>query len=711
MNQTSTQTLLLELGCEELPAGSVSAMAQSLAAAVTELLQQSELLDTAASWRSYHTPRRLAVAVTGVRAQQPEQQIIRRGPAVSASFDGDGKPTKAAEGFARSVGSSVAELQRLQTDQGEWLMFEQHQPGRSLSEVLQEALAELLKKLPMPKTMRWGAHEMRFLRPLHWLLALHGEDVLPLQLAHLQAGRHSCGHRVHAAQRLSVNSADSYVEQLQQAFVLVDPVARKALIEQQIAAICKQLELQPHKEASASRTEYEALLDEVCELNEWPVALACAFDPDYLQLPDEVLSLSMRSHQKFFPLYDQKQTLSARFVAVANLDSSDSAQVIAGYQRVIEPRLSDAAFFWNKDRQQPLAAYATRLDQISFQQQLGSVGDKARRMGALASWLAQQLQADTATCARAAELALCDLSTDMVGEFPELQGIMGRHYALACGESDAVAAAIEQHYQPRGAGDSIAASLPGQCLAIAEKCDRLLGIFAAGKKPDGNKDPFALRRAALGLVRTVLEGELRLNLDALLQESANILQSQITVTPAVMAEAKQFILDRLQSWLEQQGISVLSFRAVAAISNHDLLDMHHRTQALQSFADAKPEAAASLAAANKRVVNLFNKAGGHTVVSSDIDTSLFEATEEEALFDRFERVNVEVSSAVAAGDYPAALAQLATLQQPVDGFFDQVMVMTEDTDVRRNRLSLLHKLRQLCNLFADIALLDQPAKG
>lgn len=711
MNQTSTQTLLLELGCEELPAGSVSAMAQSLAAATAELLQQSDLLDTAASWRSYHTPRRLAVAVTGVRAQQPDQHITRRGPALTAAFAADGSATKAAEGFARSVGVTVAELKQLKTDQGTWLMHEQQLPGRSLSELLQEALPGVLKQLPMPKTMRWGAYDLRFLRPIHWLLALHGEDVLPLQLAHLQAGRHSCGHRVHAAQRLSVNSADSYVEQLHQAFVLVDPVARKALIEQQIASICKHIELQPHNDASASRAEYEALLDEVCELNEWPVALACAFDPDYLQLPDEVLSLSMRSHQKFFPLYDQHNHLAAQFIAVANLASSDPGQVIAGYQRVIEPRLSDAAFFWNKDRQQSLAAYAARLDQISFQQQLGSVGDKARRMRALASWLAQQLQADTASCARAAELALCDLSTDMVGEFPELQGIMGRHYAMASGEPDAVAAAIEQHYQPRGAGDSIAASLPGQCLAIAEKCDRLLGIFAAGKKPDGNKDPFALRRAALGLVRTIVEGKLRLNLDELLQQSAEILTPQIAVDAEVIADVKQFILDRLQSWLEQRGITVLTFRAVAAISNHDLLDMHHRTQALQSFADARPEAAASLAAANKRVVNLFNKAGGHTVVSSDIDTSLFETTEEEALFDSFKQVNACVSRAVAAGDYPAALAQLATLQQPVDGFFDQVMVMTENADVRNNRLTLLHKLRELCNLFADIALLDQPVKG
>jgi len=711
MNQTSTQTLLLELGCEELPAGSVAGMAQGLASAVHDLLDASAMLEPAAAMQTFHTPRRLALQISAVRDQQPDQQIIRRGPAVSASFDGDGKPTKAAEGFARSVGASVEQLQRLQTDQGEWLMFEQHQPGRSLSELLQDELAAILKRLPMPKTMRWGDHELRFLRPVHWLLALHGELVIPLQLAHLQAANTTFGHRVHAPEPLRIDRADAYVEPMQQASVMVEPTQRRAAVEKQVASICSENNINVFNNDANAKADYEALLSEVCALNEWPVALLCSFDSQYLQLPDEVLSLSMRTQQKFFPLYDQSGALSAQFIAVANLDSKDPEQVIAGYQRVIEPRLSDAAFFWDKDRQQPLAAYADALDNISFQQQLGSVGDKARRMRTLVGWVAGQLSSEQKTCQRAAELALCDLSTDMVGEFPELQGTMGRYYALACGESEAVADAIEQHYQPRGAGDSIADSRPGQCLAVAEKCDRLLGIFAAGKKPDGNKDPFALRRAALGLVRTVVEGELRLNLDDLLQESANILQAQITVTPAVIAEAKQFVLDRLQSWLEQQGIAVLTFRAVAAISNHDLLDMHRRTQALQSFANAKPEAAASLAAANKRVVNLFNKAGGHTVVSSDIDASLFQVAEEEALFDRFEQVKADVSSAVAAGDYPAALTHLATLQQPVDAFFDQVMVMAEDKGLRNNRLALLQQLRELCNLFADIALLDQPAKG
>ena len=434
-------------------------------------------------------------------------------------------------------------------------MFEQHQPGRSLSELLQDELAAILKSLPMPKTMRWGDHELRFLRPVHWLLALHGEQVIPLQLAHLQAGNTTYGHRVHAPEALRIDSADAYVEPLQQASVMVDPTQRSAAIEKQVASICSENNLNVFNNDANAKDDYEALLREVCALNEWPVALLCAFDPQYLQLPDEVLSLSMRTQQKFFPLYDESGALSAQFIAVANLDSKDPAQVIAGYQRVIEPRLSDAAFFWDKDRQQPLAAYADALDSISFQQQLGSVADKARRMHALVGWVAEQLSTEQKTCQRAAELALCDLSTDMVGEFPELQGTMGRYYALAADESEAVADAIEQHYQPRGAGDSIAASRPGQCLAIAEKCDRLLGIFAAGKKPDGSKDPFALRRAALGLVRTIIEAQLRLNLDDLLRQSATALAAQIAVSDDCIADVKQFILDRLQSWLEQQGLA------------------------------------------------------------------------------------------------------------------------------------------------------------
>ena len=711
MNQTTSASLLIELGCEELPAGSVAEMAQALAHAVHGLLDASAMLQSAASSQAYHTPRRLALRITNVLEQQPDQQITRRGPAIDAAFDDAGKPTKAAAGFARSVGASVEQLQRMQTAQGEWLMFQQHRPGRSLSEVLQDEMPAILKRLPMPKTMRWGDHELRFLRPLHWLLVLHGEQVVALQLAHLKAANTTYGHRVHAPEALRIDSADAYLEALQQASVVVDPAQRKTTIDRQIAVICSENNLNVFNNDTISKLDYAALLSEVCDLVEWPVALLCGFTESYLALPDEVLSLSMRSQQKFFPLYDENGALSAQFIAVANLASADPQQVIAGYQRVIEPRLSDAAFFWHKDRQQPLAAYADALDKISFQQQLGSVGDKARRMRALVGWVAKQLNSEQKACQRAAELALCDLSTDMVGEFPELQGTMGRYYALAADESKAVADAIEQHYQPRGAGDSIAASRPGQCLAIAEKCDRLLGIFAAGKKPDGNKDPFALRRAALGLVRTILEAELRLNLDDLLQQSAAVLQAQISVSDEVIAAARQFILDRLQSWLEQQGITVLTFRAVVASSHHDLLDMQHRMLALQSFADAEPEAAASLAAANKRVVNLFNKVGGHSVTTTRIESSLFQTAEEQGLFDSVAQVDSAVSEALAAADYQSALSNLAKLQQPVDAFFDQVMVMTDDAPLRQNRLALLQQLRDLCNLFADISLLDQPAKS
>lgn len=707
-----TKTLLLELGCEELPAGSVAAIASAFATSTLDLLSSAQLLSDSPDYRIFYTPRRIAVQIADVCEQQNDQQITRRGPAISAAFDAAGRPTKAAEGFARSVGVSVDALERLETKQGAWLICQQLQSGASLSAILQHALAGIVKSLPMPKTMRWGNHELRFLRPLHWLLAMHGQQALPLTLAHLTSASVSFGHRVHAPDALPMASADDYETGLKSAYVWADPEQRKSAISDQIDAICSEHTLIARKNDDLAALDYEQLLDEVSNLVEWPQALACAFDQRFLQLPEEVLSLSMRSHQKFFPLYSAVDgKLSHHFIAVANLDSNAPQQVIAGYQRVIGPRLGDAEFFWNKDRQQPLEAYLPKLDNISFQQQLGSVADKAGRMRSLSGWLANQLGLEAGVCARAAELALCDLSTDMVGEFPELQGIMGRYYALASNEPPAVATAIEEHYQPRSAGDSIAASSTGQCLAIAEKCDRLLGIFAAGKKPDGNKDPYALRRAALGLVRTVLEAELHLDLDALLQFAADTLEQQATaqveITAAVVADVKQFILDRLQAWLhEQQGISVLTFRAVAAISQHDLLDMQQRMQALEQFSKDHHEAAASLAAANKRVVNLLAKSiDQHGHAAEHVDLALLQQDEETALHAQCESVQSQVEQAVVSADYQQALALLAGLQQPVDAFFDQVMVMTDDAKIRDNRLALLHQLRALCNQFADIALL------
>ncbi len=684
--------LLIEIGCEELPALSVSKMARVLEDNLYSLLKAHELISASSAKFNFYTPRRLAVRVEAVLGESPAQTSLRQGPAVQAAFDSDGQPTPAAIGFARSVNTDVDALQRIDTPKGERLAFEVTQPGRSLTDVLQEHLPDIIKQLPMPKTMRWGNHAHRFLRPVHWLVAMHGEQTLPLKLFDLEASNITYGHRTHTSEPLVLQHADNYQKCLQDGFVMVDPKARRAKIKSQVDSLAETKTLTTLSPLN--------LLLEVANLVEWPVAVMCSFDDAFLEVPKEALTLSMRSHQKFFPLYHQgNHGLSNQFIAIANLESLDVEQVRIGYERVIRPRLADAKFFWDQDRKQSLGSFSDRLSSVTFQQDLGSLADKAGRTKLLATKIAEKLNIDSYVVARAAELSLCDLMTEMVGEFPELQGIMGRYYALEYGEDAAVATAIEEHYQPIAAGYSIASSAAGKILAIAEKTDRLLGIFAAGKKPTGNKDPFALRRAALGLIRTLIEGEQELALDWLLQAGAEVLSSQIMVSAEIREEVSQFVYDRLEGYLPA---SVQSFRAVAAKQIDNLLDFAARTQAVEAFSSL-PQAA-SLAAANKRASNLLRK--NPLPESTSISEDSLNIDAEELLFAEINNVSGSVSEAMSQRDYASALSSLAALQTPVDQFFEDVMVMVDDDTVRNNRLALLASLQSLCCQVADITELD-----
>ncbi len=689
--------LIIELGCEELPPKALDELREAWFSAVCAGLASQNLAFDAASSQAFSSPRRLALLLRQVASQQPDQHQQRRGPAVSAAFDGDGKPTGAALGFARSVGLPVDALETLKTDKGEWLVAEVHQAGKSLDDLLFDVLQQALRQLPVPRPMRWGSHEFNFVRPAHWLLVVHGERVLAGSLLGLHSDRLTRGHRIHAPGPHALKQAGDYLDVLRQAYVLADQAERKATIERQL------------RETDPAVRIDQALLDEVNNLVEWPVAVACSFDEDFLQVPHEALVASMQDHQKFFPVHaagDEDAAVSNRFIAVANLESRDVSQVREGFERVIRPRLADARFFLEQDHKQPLEAQAAALDRVVFQEKIGTIGDKTRRISAVSKKIADKCGFDTTAAERAAQLSKCDLMTQMVGEFPELQGTMGRHYALHNGEPPAVAEAIEQHYRPRFAGDSIPAGPTGQMVGLADRADTLVGVFAAGQKPTGNKDPFALRRSALGLVRILLEARLNLSLDTLLVLAANQLTAQadkpgIEVKPALLAEVREFILERARNYFREQGFAAELVTAAMASPWHNLPDLHARLQALADFMGE--ETGLSLAAANKRSGNILRKA--ECDISLDIDNEALTLDEERELYQRVAAAEKELAGPLANSDYSASLERLAQLRPAVDRFFDAVMVMDEDPRLRANRLALLARMKALFDQVADLSVL------
>ncbi|MEZ5520098.1 MAG: glycine--tRNA ligase subunit beta [Dokdonella sp.] len=715
---TRHESLLIEIGTEELPPKALDTLATAFASGVAEGLARTGVAIDADSVRSYCSPRRLAVHIANVATEQPDQAIERRGPALSAGLDAAGNPTRALSGFAASCGVDVAALERLETDKGAWFVHRAVQRGQPTAALLPAIVEEALKALPIPKPMRWGDHAHSFVRPVHWLLMLHGADVIEASLFGLASGRQSRGHRFHHAGPVHVADADSWLDALRAAKVLADPAERRRRIVDEVGRVAGETGGTPRLSAD--------LLDEIANLTEWPVAIACAFDREFLEVPQEALVMTMESNQKFVPVFDAAGRLSEHFIGVANIESKDPAEIRKGYERVIRPRFADAKFFYDEDRKQGLASFQDSLKSVTYQQSLGSVWDKSVRVAELARIIANRVGADAALATRAAALSKCDLMSRMVGEFPELQGVMGRYYASQGNprESAEVAEALDEFYRPRHAGDAIASSPIGRVLAVAERLDTLAGIFAVGMKPSGNKDPFALRRAALGLARTLIEARLDLDLKAHLAEALAALPESALAAglgkgkdgqapeldagrrrSALAAELYEFIVDRLRGYYAEQGMTGEVFEAVRALSPASLLDFDRRLHAVVQFATL-PEAQ-SLAAANKRIGNILRQAGdsGHAA----LDPSLLESDAERELVGAVEQAEASGDPLIAAGDYVGLLATLAALRDPVDHYFDNVMVMADDEGVRRNRLALLARIRSMFLRVADVSML--PAAG
>ncbi|AKS40397.1 glycine--tRNA ligase subunit beta [Wenzhouxiangella marina] len=687
--------LLIELGCEELPARSIDQQLDLLCDGLQRRLVDAGLMDEGAAIARLATPRRLAVRFSQVLDRQADRELERKGPAENVALDADGKPSKAAEGFARSLGKSFEELDWLETDQGRWLYARITEPGKALDELLGPMLEETVKAMAGARSMRWSDLDERFLRPVRWLCVLHGERAIPLSLFGLSAGRRTQGHRIHGPGWHELASASDYERVLEAAHVVADRDRRRERIASQVSTLADK--------AGMRVDDNPDLLDENVGLTEWPVAVMGSFDEAFLEVPEEALISSMQQHQKCFPVRNVDGSLAPRFIAIANIESKDETAMIAGFERVIRPRLSDARFFWDQDRKQRLADRASRLDDVLFQEKLGSTGDKAARLGQLGRRLAESLAADPEQVARAASLCKCDLLTEMVGEFPELQGIMGRYYALADGENDAVAMAIEEHYMPRQAGAELPGTPAGQALALADRLDTVVGIFAAGKKPKGGKDPFALRRAALGIVRILEDSNCGLSLAEAVDLAAEALGEQLEVDGDLKAEVERFIFDRLRSHAAEAGIETATIQAVEAGKAGSVADFMARARAIQAFAD--DERAESLIAANKRTSNLLKQAENERI--GDVDAILLQDDAEKRLFADIQAVETDLESALARADYPAALAELAGLREGVDAFFDQVMVMAEDARLRANRLALLTRLRGLIIDIADLARLGR----
>ncbi|KTG26766.1 glycine--tRNA ligase subunit beta [Idiomarina sp. WRN-38] len=701
----AVDTLLLELGAEELPPKALDALSDAFAAGIEKGLQDAEIPFQTVT--AFATPRRLAVQVTGLADKQPDREVERRGPALAAAFK-DGTPTKAAEGFARSCGVSVDELIHLETDKGTWLGYREQQQGDSVQALLPEMIRKTLQSLPVPKNMRWGASRAEFSRPVHWLVALYGSDVIAAEALGLEASRTTYGHRFHAPDAIQLEHADDYLAALENAYVLADRQQRRERIREQVLA---EAEVQ-----EANAVIDEDLLVEVSGLVEWPVALTGSFDERFLEVPAECLISSMKANQKYFHLLDDQGKLKPLFITISNIESQDPDQVISGNEKVIRPRLADAAFFYDTDRKHTLASRIPQLESVVFQQQLGTLADKARRSTAIATFIAERIQGDVAHAQRAVALAKCDLVTEMVLEFPELQGIMGRYYAEQDGELAEVAQALEEQYLPRFASDAIPQSLTGQALALADRLDTLVGIFGIGQRPTGAKDPFALRRASIGVLNILVKGELNLDLRELLSVAAEqysydsdfenrikLLYQGKSVEEFINHVLTSYMLDRFRAWGQEEGISAEMYLAVRARPVTKPLDFARRLRAVKAF--AQREEATALAAANKRVSNILSKQEHDG--STQVEASLLQEAAEKALFEAVTASQQQVAPLFAKGDYQQALDALATLREPVDAFFDQVMVMADDDAIRRNRLALLASLQALFLEVADISQLPQ----
>lgn len=688
--------LLVEIGTEELPPRSLRALAEAFSQGLCAGLQELGLNSAGCRW--YATPRRLAALVEGVPARQPDRAVQRKGPALTAAFDEDGNPTAAALGFARSCGVTVDELDKLQTDKGAWLAYRTTRVGAPTPELLPGVVNRALDALPIPKRMRWGEGEAGFVRPVHWVVLLFDDEVVPATVLGVQAGRESRGHRFHHPGPLVLERPADFLGRLERpGHVLADFTHRREVIAEQVRRVAAELGGRPLLD--------ETLLDEVTALLEWPQALAGSFDERYLQIPHEVLITTMEDQQRYFPVVDQDHRLMAYFIAVANLESRDPEQVRIGNERVIRPRFADAEFFWEQDRKRTLASRRAHLKDVIFQERLGSLLDKTERIAELAESIASELGADVVLTRRAAELSKCDLMTDMVAEFPTLQGIMGRYYAQHDGEPMAVSQALDEQYLPRQAGGALPQTPIGQALALADRLDTLVGIFAIGQRPTGDKDPFGLRRAALGVLRILIEGGLDLDLEQLLSLAARGLPKSLGAE-RVVGEVFDYVMDRLRGYYLDRAVSMDVIEAVAVRRPSRPLDFHRRVLAVQDFLRL-PQAEA-LAAADKRIANILRRAA--RPLPEQVDEARLEEPAEQALYRALAALAQEVEGLFDGGQYQQALARLAGLREPIDLFFDQVMVMCDDEGLRRNRLALLNRLNRLFLRVADLSRLQEPTR-
>jgi glycyl-tRNA synthetase beta chain len=686
-NAVGAEDFLFELGTEELPPLALPELERALAESLRSALAAAGIAH--GELVSYAAPRRLAVLIRSLATRQGEQRIKRRGPPVSAAFDKQGQPTRAATAFADSCGVSLETLGRIHEGKGEFLYFEATQPGAETASLLPSMVQAALDALPIPKRMRWGASEAQFVRPVHWVVLRLGAAVLPARILDTDSGGRSRGHRFHAPGWLDIDAPARYADILrEQGHVIASFAERRDMIRHQVTTSA----------AAQGGTAVldESLLDEVTALVEWPVAVVGRFDERFLTLPREVLLSTLQEHQRYFAIEGADGALTPFFITISNIDSREPVRVREGNERVVRPRLSDAAFFQQQDRRAPLAAWRDDLDKVTFQAKLGSIGDKVRRVQALAAHIAPALGGDAAHAERAALLCKCDLLSAMVGEFPELQGIMGAYYALADGENPEVAAAVREHYQPRGAGDALPGTLTGAAVALADKLDTLAGIFAIGQKPSGTKDPFALRRAAIGVLRIILESRFDLDLGELVAQAVKL---QPVQQAGCAEEVLSYILERLRAHYQEAGVASEIFDAVLATGSRRPLDFDARVNAVAAFRSL-PEAE-SLAAANKRIANILKKSAAETAAS--VDVSLLQVDAERALHAALEGVSAGVEADLASRRYNAALTTLAGLRPAIDAFFNDVMVNDPDPALRANRLALVGRVRELFSGVADLS--------
>ena len=685
-----TQTLLIELLTEELPPKALNNLGNHFAQSIAEGLEKAQLIDGTTQYTAYASPRRLAVSVANVKPVQADQHVVHKGVSVAAGMK-DGVPTKALEGFARSCGVEIGSLKIIHDGKQDVYAHEFTQAGQTLAALLGEIINTAIKKLPIPKVMRWGSSTHTFVRPVHGLVALHGADVVPVNVLGLDSGRQTLGHRFLSQGAIIFAQADDYAKQIaEQGKVIASFAERRAAIKAALDKVSGSL--------NARVAADDALLDEVTALVEYPVVLQAEFEAHFLAVPQECLILTMQQNQKYFPLLDQNGKLMNRFLLVSNLQTADPSHIIHGNERVLRARLSDAEFFYKQDQKATLESRLPKLEHVVYHNKIGSQAQRIDRLQTIAAHIAEQLGTDRATAERAARLAKADLVTEMVGEFPELQGTMGKYYAVLDGEQPEIAAAIEQHYQPRFAGDKLPESPIATAVALADKLETLVGIWGIGLIPTGDKDPYALRRAALGVLRMLMNSPLSIN-DLLTTVAAQFPRDLLAAN--TVTEVADFMQARLAVLL-QNDYAQDTVAAVLAQRPDRLDDLADKLQAVESFKKL-PEAAA-LAAANKRVQNLLKKADAQL---GAVQENLLQEDAERALFAATQALRPTVQAALAKHDFQAALTALAAVKPQVDAFFDNVMVMADDAAVKQNRLNLLNELSQLMNAVADISLLGE----